>query len=283
MKLSKPDRASISSSMPANDPKMLLEFRTALPATPERVANTARMIARALDASDPDLQDGSVTMIVRNLDMRIAVRAHKPVGRRAVREVLAVISAPMPTVQKRPLTKHIAESLAKESGAVAEMGLEVFIPRQTQPVCKIDTDFFNAMEAAAKHVVPDRDIARGTTEAYARVLMIGRKDEGRGLMVRVRVGGQARDISVAENLTTSALTLLFDAARDERLVRLAIDVTWLRDADGTWGIDKRRALITGAGSFEAASGAEFADAALLAIEPRSDDEIAKILSDLETR
>jgi hypothetical protein len=113
--------------------------------------------------------------------------------------------------------------------------------------------------------------------------MIGRKDEGQGLMVRIRVGGQARDISVAENLPTATMSLLFDAARDARLVRISIDVNWVKNADGRWVVDKRGALVTGAEAFQAATGAEFADAAMLAIEPRSDDEIAKIIADLETR
>jgi hypothetical protein len=269
--------------MPAKDPKMLLELRTPSAATPKRVQDAARMIARALEASDPDLQDGSVTMVVSNLDMRIAVRAQRPAGRRVLRSLSGLISAPLLTVQRNPLMKRAADAIAKESRSLAEMGLEVFAPGRASPIGKIDHDFVNAMEAAARHETPPDSIVRGTSEAYGRVLRIGRRDEGQGLVIRIRVNGEARDISVAGNVSTNVLKLLFDAARDERLVRVEIEVSWMKDVDGNWVVDKRGALVTGAQEFEVASGAEFTDVALSVIEPRSDAELADIISDLETR
>ena len=269
--------------MATKDKNMVFELRTPRAATPQRVADAAHMLAQALEASDPDLEDGSVTMVVKNLDMRIAVRAQKPAGRRALKDLSHLMASPLQTVQRAPLLKRTAEAVAKESKGLAEMGLEVFVPGRTSPVAKVDRDFVNAMSAAAQHTTPPNEMTRGTTDTYGRVLRIGRTDERQTLMARIRIGGEARDIQVAENLQRSALDLLFEAVKDGRLVRVEIEVTWLRTDDGKWVVDRRGAVVTGAYDFNPATGAEFVDAAQSALEARSDEEILTIISDLETR
>lgn len=271
------------SAMATKDKNMVFELRTPQAATPQRVADAARMLAKALEASEPDLEDGSVTMVVRNLDMKIAVRAQKPAGRRALRDLSRLIAAPLQTIQREPVLKRTAEAVAKECRALAEMGIEVYLPGRASPVAKVDRDFVNAMEAAAQHTVPANELLRGTTETYGRVLRIGRTDERHSLMARIRFGGEARDIQVADNLATDALDLLFAAVKDGRLVRVEIEVTWLKTPEGEWAVDRRGALVTGVYDFDPATGAEFVDAAQSAIEPRSDEEILAIISDLETR
>jgi hypothetical protein len=269
--------------MPTKDPKTLLVLQIRFAASPHRVEEAARLLARALEAADPDLAQDSVTMVVHNFDMRVELRAQKPAGRRAVMEVSEVMSNPLTTVQRRPLSKHIAEAFAKESKGLVALKPEIFVPGQSKPIATIDADFVRVMESAAQYEPAERDILMGTSEAYGRVLRIGRKDEGHGLSVRVRIEGIARDLAVASDLDPDQLKLLFDAARDDKLVRLQTRVRWLRDGEKAWAVDGRSATVTGARAFEVASGAEFADAALKEIEPRTDEEIADIISDLERR
>lgn len=270
--------------MPTKDPKTLLELRIPFAASPQRVEEAARMLARALEAADPDLLEGSVTMVVNNFDMRVRLRAQKPGGRRAVNEMSDVLSNPLQSVQKRPLSKHIADAFAKESKSLVRMKPVIFAPQRTpKAIATIDNAFVRVMEGAAKYEPPERDKMKGSSEAYGHVLRIGRKDEGHGLAVRIRIDGLARDISVAPDVGAETLNLLFDAARDEKLVQIQTEVTWLRHDEKEWELDGRSAVVVGAKAFDLVSGADFVDAAQKAIEPRTDQEIADIINDLEQR
>ena len=110
-------------------------------------------------------------MVVFNFDMRVELRVQKPAGRRAVLAVSGMMSNPLRTVQRKPLTKHIADSLAKHGKALQSLAPEISTPGRPDAIAKIDANFVHVMEGAARYEAPSAtyvaDRARPTVASCA--------------------------------------------------------------------------------------------------------------------
>lgn len=76
-------------------PPIALEIRFDSAATPARVAATARFVDEILKGADPDLPDGSVTLLVSNYATVAGIRAWDLPGRAAVRRCERYLTNPI--------------------------------------------------------------------------------------------------------------------------------------------------------------------------------------------
>ncbi|MFO0682915.1 MAG: hypothetical protein U0234_12720 [Sandaracinus sp.] len=196
-------------------------------ATPERVATVARMFADALRAAGDD--DGMVTMVVQNFDMRASVRGRDEQGAAHVSDLIAVVDNPMRAVQDRPALREVAAVFAKYSPDVAGVGGRFH--RRRRVISKLDGNFVAAVQAAAKQSNAAVVLFQGVTDIYSPVLRVGRQEPGSLPRARVVLGG--RSIDIALEAEGEELERFFDAAKHPtRLARIKLHATWHRGEAG---------------------------------------------------
>jgi len=258
----------------------LLELRLAAASTPARVEAAAHLFREALDAAVDGSTADAVTMVVENFSMKIGLRAWKPRGRTAISRLTKVMRNPLRELQRRPAALKIAQCLARDSADFVKEGAEIFVPKEKEPVAVIDETFVKTFEGMIKQSLPEADAVRGGDEIHSYVLRVGRADESKHLSARIRMDGQVREVGVAD-LPEAKVRALFDAARDERLVRLQIEGVWLRDEGGEWALDPSRVQITGISTVDPISGADFLAEATAAIGEATPEEFKSLLEDLD--
>src|SRR5580704_2026227 len=100
-------------------PPISLEIRFDSAATPARVAATARFFDEVLKGADPDLPDGSVTLVVSNYATVAGIRAWDSPGKAAVRRCERYLVNPTKDVRLHPEARHIAQAFAKAGADMA--------------------------------------------------------------------------------------------------------------------------------------------------------------------
>jgi hypothetical protein len=104
-----------------------------------------------------------------------------------------------------------------------------------------------------------RDVIRGGSQTYSKILRVGRTREGDSrVRARVEFKGQYIDLALGDDLDAGSI---FRALQRDSWCRLWLDVAWERLADGSLRIVPRSTRIVRAEPFDPISGKEFLDTA----------------------
>lgn len=221
-------------------PKNLLELHLPAASTPARVAQAAEMFQKALLAANPDLDPDSVTMVVRNRDMKCALRAWNPEARTAIADVGTVAHNALQAIQKKPELQFVARALADYSPKL--VGAEFMRGDRKKPIATIDELFSKVMSAAASSPAAQRALLRGDTTVYTPILRVGRQDENRTIAIRILLDGSAYDVALRPEVDPRPF---FDAAKSEKVVIVRLDAEWIQNQDGRYRYDLKRTTATG--------------------------------------
>lgn len=238
--------------MPAN-PKGAIQLTLRTAATPERVLDAACLFNQILKDAFPRLHDGSITMVVHNLDMVAGIRWQDPAGRRAIDGIIRFIRTPAIEAKKHP---QVALALARGfSSEYAEQltahQAELRTPRQK--LVEFNDDFVARMQEIAK-AEKNQPAFRGTTVVYSEVYKVGRSSErARHVTARIDIDGETQEIPLQRGVDND----FFDAAKSRGVHAVFLDAVWMRTADGQLVLDQRRSRLTKVERWQPISGADF--------------------------
>jgi hypothetical protein len=242
------------------EPKIALEVRFDAAATPARVAATANFVDRLLRAADPHLPADSVTLVVSNYSTVAGLRAWTPAGVKVLQQCERFLRSPTREVKRNPETRRMAAAMADATPALVPFHARVAKPRAKKPLAILNEKFVTTSGRLAVPPTANQDEeppVTGPTEIYSPIYRVGRLDEGKEMMARIRIDAKPYDVPLAANAVGPA----FDAARDGIVVPIQIAGGWYRDAHNGLVLDRERARITSVGStWRPISGAEFLDA-----------------------
>jgi hypothetical protein len=242
------------------EPKIVLEVRFDAAATPARVAATADFVDRMLRAADPHLPADSVTLVVSNYSTVAGLRAWTPAGTKVLQQCARFLRSPSLEVKRNPEARRMAAVMADATPVLVPFHASVAKPRAKKPIAHLNERFVSMIGRLAAPPTASHDEeppVAGTTEIYSPIFRVGRLDEGKGVMARIRIDAKPYDVPLEAN----AITAAFDAARDGIVVPIKIVGGWYRDAHNGLVLDRERARITCVGSaWRPISGAEFLDA-----------------------
>jgi hypothetical protein len=226
--------------MPKEAYKTELRIQVPLAATPQRVEAAARLFVATLDAAGIDLGDESVTMIVRNREMRAYLRGWDEEGASAINAIATTIRDPLRAAQSIDRAPAIAAAVARYS---REVGVGAVFRRGQggRPLATIDERFIEVMKAAAKPTEAKEPRIRGRTEVASAVLRVGRLTPNASTQARIILAGKPRDVLVADG----AEAALHDAAKDRDRHRVILSAEWTADQDGAYSVDLDRVVVLG--------------------------------------
>jgi len=233
-------------------PPGTLELWSPDPATPARVAETARFVEETLRAADTDPE--SVTFVVSNLDMRAQVRPQSDPARAGLRRVIAVFENPKRAIEKHVSARPIAMALASIDVKAFPSGLEAKKPRSRNRLALIDSDFVRMMKALASEDPPPASIVRGTTRIQTRIYRVGRLNEDdTATRARMSVKGKIIDLALAPNVDPARF---FEAAKSGAWTRVVLDAVWTKYSDGL-EMDHGKTRVRSIEPWSPVSGKEF--------------------------
>jgi hypothetical protein len=221
-------------------------------ATPERVAAAATFLKNVLDAAHPNLPDGSITMVVTNLNMGTHVRPRTAEGRKATNRILQFLENPARVLGRDPTSRGIAAAFASANHILREAS--IFRPRGRTPLATFNETFTKQMGALAASTKAEQAL-RGTTIVYSPVYRVGRSDEDRATKVRIRLDGECHEITLLDQ--ESAMDF-YTAAPLKRTFPIYLNAVWNRGVDGRlyYDVGATRAVRVDL-KWEPVTGAEF--------------------------
>jgi hypothetical protein len=193
-------------------------------ATPARVADTAQMLAKAVEAALPlGVAEDAITLVVKNLNMVATLRAWTPAGDEALTFLSNVVFDPVRTSQNDPIrTAGVARALAHSGKDMVDDGGVFFVPCQSDsPRIKLDRTLVHVLEQLASSEHTTR--VHGGTQVYSVVLRVGRaKEQSSRHQVRLVINGKAQDVQ----LHADAFDSFVEAMRSGRKVKVELKACW---------------------------------------------------------
>jgi hypothetical protein len=253
------------------------------PASPARVAMAARAMDEILRATEPDLVDDDITMVVDNWQLKAEIRTWSAIGQRAATTTSAILSRPDKFVTDRVGGRQIAQKIAAPLKRLAQDHARITkppAPSKDGKVHKPDTavrevtlDFAQRIEKLAAPVEVPRGLAtlRGSDVVISPILRVGRKAQGTPIQARlVTAAGQPFDVEVPPACAAS----FYEAAKDGAICAITLDVVWRSQGGARMVADPQMAIARGLQrkpivTAEAAL-AEFREAAPNAVEDVED-------------
>ncbi|NJK33262.1 MAG: hypothetical protein HC927_13170 [Deltaproteobacteria bacterium] len=207
------------------------------PASPARVLAAVQMLSASVEALDPSLPDGAVTLVVNNFDLRSELRSSSDAGSVVVDTIADVLERPDKAVERGPEMRDVALHLAKGFDAMGEALAAVFRGADKKPVAKVSSrTFAAAMKDAAKKARPTKPQGeiRVRTSVYTPIIRFGRKTEDARPQARIMAFGDVLDVDVPEHLVNVCAAL---TASDEHI---HVEI------EGRWGTRNGRTVLVDA-------------------------------------
>lgn len=221
----------------AGKPKTL-ELRISLPATPERVEASAKFFGAMLRAANPDLREGSVTLVVTNFNMGTALRAQNDEGKSAINRCIAVLKDPETSTKKSPEAMNIANAISHVSPLL--LGSKIIRPQSQKAVALLDERFIGRVKRCLRPL--SHPVLRGSTVIYSQVLRVGRLSEGEPVKIRIQLDNQWQDVKLADkNLSAE----FYNAAAKEAEYPITVSTVWHKNGDGLLLMDPKETYATG--------------------------------------
>lgn len=229
----------------------MLLFELGGNASPGRVARIAKALDDAMHIVDPDLKDSSLTLVVRNLNMKGELRAWDSDGEAVVSRTIQFIAKPKAAIGRTSRGRLIAESLAKPLRVLAEEDTTIRLPGHQRILRRVTPDLVDSlveMAQSSRSTMFSR--VRGGDVWIGRILRVGRSSESATIRALLAVDGQS---PISADLQFEDGRRLFDAARDQSLCAITVEVTWVNGASGLVP-DTKGVLIKGLEIIEPQSG-----------------------------
>jgi hypothetical protein len=241
-------------------PKLALELRFDEAATPARVAATALFVDRVLAAADPKLPADSVTLVVSNYSTVASVRAWTRAGDDVLRRCEQFLRSPSREVKKDPTTRRMAGAIAEAAEEILPFRASVAKPKARKAIATINerlvTSLKNLSSPPTATSGPEPPVI-GSTQILSPIYRVGRLDEGKEVLARIRVDGRPYDVRI----DTAAIDAAFDVAKTGATVPIDIDGEWSRGEANALALDASKLRITRVGSgWKPIAGSEFLDA-----------------------
>ncbi|HMU41492.1 MAG TPA: hypothetical protein PKE31_20965 [Pseudomonadota bacterium] len=258
------------------------EVRIAAPATPERVAQAARMVANVFNAAGTpeDDHDPNITLEIYNKDLRALVHPRSPEGRRATKLFVQFLQNPMRLARTKPATRRFAAVLADSADTFAGEKVSIVRPRVREPLAVFDDEFARSMRSLAK-VAPTIEL-RGSDEIISRIFRVGCTDEGRHIKARIVLDGRPQDVLLPEDLPENVRADFYEYAKTRALARIQLEVAWARDEHGLLSPFAPRCRVTGIEPCEETTGAQLLDE-VAAAGPLFSASIEDMIAQIEGR
>lgn len=253
-------------------PPGTLKLSCSDPATPERVAEAARLMMEAIQQAGAD--QAQFTFVVNNLEMNAEVRPQTTEARKALGLVSAVLDNPTRALEKNPASRGIAMALSKLAATAFPTGLTVQKASARKPITTLDEVIAKQLYALATAMPEAAYMVRGTSGGYSKVYRFGRKnDNDKQDRVRIDFEGRTVDMPVAEGMSRRPL---LDALDSSGWIEFEINAVWQRTPGEDLVLRESHCVMTHAEPFEPVSGTEFLERGRQAFEIPA-DAVARLL------
>ena len=234
-------------------PPGTIEIRSPDPATPERVARMAQLVLETVRAAGIDPSE--LTLTVDNRTMRAQVRPWTPNARIGLSRVADVLKNPTKAIDQHYESREIALALSSFSAESFPGGLVLKKAEGRSDLGQLNevqAKQLGALGAAAREAA---SIIRGSSQAYSKILRVGRVREGdQHMRVRFEFKGQMVDIPLAEDADASPIFL---ALQKDSWCRLWLEIAWERRPDDSLKLVERSSRIVKAIPFQPVTGQQF--------------------------
>lgn len=221
----------------------MLAFEFGGPASPDRVARTARALDEAVRVTAPGLADGDITMEVSNFNMHGEIRAWTKPAEEAIAATIRFVEQPEKAIAKFEHGREVARKLARPLRLLAEEHAVLRKPRAKRPIKRVTVELADHLLTLAE--LPRAsliDSLRGGDVVVTPILRVGRVREGATVLARINVTPEKQgEIRVPPGLVDA----FFDAAKVGGIFAVTVDVTWRRDNNGGLCRDLEEAVARG--------------------------------------
>ena len=258
------------------------EVRIDAPATPERVAQAARMVANVFSAtgSSEDDNDPSITLEVFNKNLRALIHPRSVDGKRVTKLFVQFLENPIRLARIKPVTRKFAAALAEGAETFAGDKVTIVRPRVQEPLAVFDEDFVRSMRSLARSA-PTIEL-RGSDSIVSRIFRVGCTDEGKHIKVRLMLDGRPQDVVLPDDMPNAIRSEFFEYAKTGAMARVHLEVAWARDEHGLLTADAPRCRVTDIEPHEEITGSQLLDA-VASDEPLFDQPIEDVIAQIEGR
>jgi hypothetical protein len=196
-----------------------------------------------LKATEPDLRDSDITMVVSNLQMKAEFRTWTRRGAGATETTEKFLEHPDRFVENHPAEgRRLALATAEPIAKLATERASILRPRARQPFREVSDEFARRVrKLGSVPVGPPSALSavRGSDVLFTPILRVGRLAPGGQVTARlVAASGEHIEAIVPPERAGA----LYEAARDDAVCAVTLDVVWMR-VDDRLVPDLRRAYV----------------------------------------
>lgn len=196
-----------------------------------------------LKATEPDLRDSDITMVVSNRQMKAEFRTWTQRGASATETAEKFLEQPDKFVEKYPAVgRGLALATAEPIAKLAAEHASILRPRARRPFRELSDEFARRIRKLGS--VPSMPASaltgvRGSDVLLTPILRVGRTAPGGQITARLlSPSGEFIEAAVSPDRAG----ILYEAARDDAPCIVTLDVVWVR-VDGRLVADLRRACV----------------------------------------
>jgi hypothetical protein len=196
-----------------------------------------------LKATEPDLRDSDITMVVSNLQMKAEFRTWTQRGAGATETAEEFLEQPDDFVEKHPaMGRMLALATAEPIAKLASEHASILRPRARQPFREVSDEFarrIRKLGSTPALLVSTLPAVRGSDVLLTPILRVGRTTPGGQITARLL---SASGEPIEAVVPPDRAGILYEAARDDAPCVVTLDVVWIR-VDGRLVADLRRACV----------------------------------------